>query len=94
MGEITKRALQKKKALGERVGSIPHGFKCLNGMLILDEFEQETIEIVRKLKLCDFSLRQTGFALKTMGRLNREGRMYVSQSVGRMLKITKDNQRG
>lgn len=79
---LVKKALQRKKANGSRVGSIPHGYKLgRNNKLIPDEKEQEMLKLARKLKAQGLSLRKISAELAFNGFYNRNNKRYSPKSV-------------
>ena len=85
IGERTKAALQYKKSIGERVGSIPHGYKAKGKKLIKDKKEQQMLVLVKQLRTQGYTLRAISTELESRGVFNRNGRKYNSKSIGNML---------
>jgi DNA invertase Pin-like site-specific DNA recombinase len=50
VGERTKAILQFKKLKGEKVGQVPFGFTELDGKLIKNRAEQNTLKLINKLR--------------------------------------------
>ena len=73
IGARTKAALGAMKSRGERVGSIPYGFRvALDGKtLIEDQDEQETLALVHDLQAEGLSLRAIAARLESAGRRSR-----------------------
>jgi DNA invertase Pin-like site-specific DNA recombinase len=63
----TKAALAVKKAKGERVGTVPYGFRSEDGTLVPDAQEQEALRLARRLRAEGESLRGIGRALLDAG---------------------------
>lgn len=80
ISERTAMALAHKRAKGERVGSVPYGYRlgADAGMLVPDDTERETIETIRRLRATGLSARQIIVELKHMNlRPKRGGRWHV-----------------
>jgi DNA invertase Pin-like site-specific DNA recombinase len=73
IGARTKAALGAMKSRGERVGSIPYGFRVApdGKTLIEDQDEQETLALVRDLQAEGLSLRAIAARLEAAGRRSR-----------------------
>ena len=72
IGARTRAALAVKKARGERVGSVPYGFRVgEDGVLEPDGDEQETVELARRLRAGGLSLRAIDRELRAQGYLPR-----------------------
>ncbi len=87
VSERTTAALQHKKAKGERVGSVPHGFSlALDGVKLLkDKAEQAMIALVKELKEQGLSLRKIAAKLLEQGFTNRIGNAFNAQSIKNIL---------
>lgn len=87
IGERTREVLQFKKAQGERVGTIPFGYRlAADGIhLVPDEDEQALIAQIRALKAGGQSTRQIAEALNALGRTTRKGTAWRFQYVARVL---------
>jgi site-specific DNA recombinase len=83
----TKAALAAKSAKGERVGSVPYGFRLdVDGVrLVADEAEQAVLSQVRELAASGFSQRSIVSELAVRGYLSRSGRPFQKTQVVRML---------
>jgi len=86
-GERTSAALQHKKANGERVGSIPLGYRLADDGVHLEEdaTEQEAIAIACELREAGNSLRAIATALAERGFHSRTGRVYAATQIKRMV---------
>lgn len=82
--ELTKHAMKEKKMRGERVGSVPHGFDCVDGLLVESEAQQEAIKIAKKLRGYGFTYRAIGDALWSIGHANKAGREFNHATVFKM----------
>lgn len=92
-----KCAMDELKRNGRCAGHVPYGFKrdperiCPKlkkpAWVILDEEEQKNIEIMHRLYYEDgLTLREVADRLNSMGLLNRGGRLWLKDSVYRILK--------
>lgn len=85
IGARTKAALQAKKVRGERVGSIPYGYRCDDGVnLVQDDSEQAAIALIRDLQSKGLSLRNIAMRLEKAGYKPR-GKAWHPQSVANIL---------
>ena len=86
-GERTSVAMQHKKANGERVGSVPLGFRLAADGIHLeeDETEQEIIAIARELREAGISYRAIARALCERGFHSRTGRELAATQIARMV---------
>jgi site-specific DNA recombinase len=80
-------ALQHKKSKGERVGSIPYGFKLAMDKikLLKDKAEQAMIALCKELKEQGLSLRKIAAKLAEQGFKNRIGNAFNAQSIKNIL---------
>lgn len=83
----TKAALAAKKARGERVGSVPYGFRlAADGVRIeADADEQAVLAAVRELRAAGMSHRAIVAALAARGLVSRAARPFGQTQVARML---------
>lgn len=86
IGAQTKAALAAKKARGERVGGVPHGFRDKAGTLVENQAEQATIARARELRDDGMSLRAIGATLVAEGRAPRNSEKWHVQVVKRLLR--------
>lgn len=88
IGERTKTALQHKKAQGQRVGSIPYGYRLgADGVTLeTDEAEAEVVSAVRELDTAGLSLRSIASRLEAQGYRARSGGTFHPQTVANILK--------
>ena len=85
IGARTKAALQAKKVRGERVGSIPYGYRCDDGTnLIPDAAEQSIIQQVLQLQAEGLSLRKIAARLTALGKPSR-GNAWHAQTIKNIL---------
>ena len=87
IGERTAAALAVKSGRGERVGSVPYGYRlAVDGVrLEAREDEQRTIAAARQLRASGLSLRAVAGALGSRGHVARNGRAFSAMQVSRML---------
>lgn len=73
IGARTKAALQAKKSRGERIGSIPYGFRLSPNekSLVKDENEQKAIALIAQLRDHGLSLRNIAARLNQLGYKSR-----------------------
>lgn len=86
IGARTKAALQAKKARGERVGSIPYGYRLADSGhgLTPDATEQEILAQVRQLQAEGLSLRAIASRIKSAGYRSR-GNDWHPQTIKNIL---------
>jgi site-specific DNA recombinase len=83
----TRHALQLKKERGERIGGRPrYGWRVINGVLVPDPTEQETLGRMRSLQAKGHTTRQIVEALKRDGVKTRKGTWFTQTQVCRVLK--------
>ena len=87
IGERTAQALQHKKALGERVGTVNLGKRLsADGKCLADHSqEQEAIALARQYRANGLSLRKIATALAGQHYLNRRGSIYNPRSIAIMV---------
>jgi site-specific DNA recombinase len=87
VSERTSNALQHKKSKGERVGSVPYGFKLAMDKvkLIKDKAEQAMIALCKELKQQNLSLRKIAAKLLEQGFKNRVGSAFNAQTIKNIL---------
>lgn len=87
----TKAALQLKRSRGERVGSVPYGYRLADDGVQLeeDEHEQRVVHIAQRLRAKGMGLRAIGRELDAQGITQRNGSTWhpqvVKQVVGALL---------
>ena len=88
IGERTKDALQYKRAIGERVGTVPFGFHlAADGVhLEADAAEQGVLARIRELKASGRTMRQIADALNHEGYTTRRGTGWRHQYVAATLR--------
>ncbi|MEP7304170.1 MAG: recombinase family protein [Acidobacteriota bacterium] len=88
IGERTRDVLRHKKAKGERVGTLPFGFRLVAGsrsQLEPDVVEQDKLALIRNLKAAGGSTRKISDALNEAGLTTRRGTPWRGQYVARIL---------
>ena len=85
--ELTRKALQFKKAQGERVGAIPYGHDLADdGVRLLDNAEEQAvIQQARELKAGGASLRKIATELEDRGHYARNGARFQPAQIQRMI---------
>jgi DNA invertase Pin-like site-specific DNA recombinase len=87
IGERTRDAMSHKKANGERVGTIPFGFRMgEDGLLAEDAAEQGVLARMRELKASGRTLREIADELNRQGYTTRRGTAWRFQYVAAALK--------
>lgn len=88
ISERTTDALQHKKAKGQRVGTIPFGFRLAGDgvTLIPDETEARLLELLREHKRKNSKLRVIRDDLQVNGFKNRRGTDFSIQGIHHLLK--------
>ena len=86
-GGLTARALQAKRARGERVGAVRYGFELAEDgrTEVPCASEQETIERARRLRAAGLSLREVARELEEEGHRGRSGARIGKSQVARIL---------
>lgn len=89
----TKAALGAKRARGERVGSVPYGFRLADDGVRLEAFEAEqaVIATVQNLRSAGLSLRAVVAHCARAGLTSRSGRPFAKTQVERMTRATSMN---
>lgn len=84
----TRAALAAKRARGERLGTLPYGYRlAADGLhLLADEAEQAVIENVRRLAREGMSQRAIVIELATRGVVGRKGAPLQQTQVARLLR--------
>lgn len=84
----TKAALAAKKARGERVGTVPYGYRAdADGRLVEDAAEQGVLAIVRELRSAGLSVRAVAAELAARGIVSRKGRPFFPAAVHLMGRV-------
>ena len=85
--ERTSAALQHKKSLGQRVGTVPFGYRLADdGITLLAIPEQQrALEIIRQLRESGCTLQQIADRLEAAGILTAKGKTSWSPKVVRGL---------
>ena len=88
VSERTKAALAHKKAKGERIGTVPYGYKMHgNGVsLIENNAEQSILRDIQLLRRDGYKLREITEELNNRGLLTRRGSEWRVQYVHNLLK--------
>jgi site-specific DNA recombinase len=83
----TSAALQAKKRAGQRIGSIPFGYRLGKdaSQVLPDAREQAVIRRVEELRKGGLSLRRISAVLRSEGYTARTGRQFAASQVQRML---------
>jgi len=92
VSERTKMAMAHKRARGENLGTVPYGYSCHDGVkLVINEWEQSGIQLMRDLRSKGFTLQAIGDELEKKGYKTRRGRpwsrMTISDIIERENKI-------
>jgi DNA invertase Pin-like site-specific DNA recombinase len=83
----TKAALQAKKARGELIGSVPYGFRLVEGKrLEPNQAEQRVIAAAADMRAAGLTLRAIAAKLGAQGHRNRNGQVFGAQTIANMLK--------
>jgi len=86
ISERTKAALDRKKALGQRVsGKPPYGYEFREGKVVANQCEQKTLLTIRKLKSKGRSVRQIIRDLEKKAIYNREGKSFSISVIHKIL---------
>jgi hypothetical protein len=85
--ELTRTAMQFKKAKGERIGAIPFGYSLdVDGVSLTENAdEQEVISVAKELKASGLSLRAIATELSERGYTARNGRNFQATQIQRIL---------
>jgi DNA invertase Pin-like site-specific DNA recombinase len=88
IGERTRDAMQHKRANGERVGTIPFGFRMTEdgSRLEQDPAEQDVLARIHELKASGRTLREIADELNRQGYKTRRGTAWRHQYVAGVLK--------
>jgi DNA invertase Pin-like site-specific DNA recombinase len=87
IGERTRDAMSHKRANGERVGTIPFGFRMgEDGLLAEDAAEQDVLSRIRELKAAGHTIREIADELNRQGYTTRRGTAWRFQYVAAALK--------
>jgi DNA invertase Pin-like site-specific DNA recombinase len=87
IGERTRDAMRHKRAKGERVGTIPFGFRMGgDGLLAEDAAEQGVLSRIRELKAAGRTVREIADELNRQGYTTRRGTAWRFQYVAAALK--------
>jgi DNA invertase Pin-like site-specific DNA recombinase len=87
IGERTRDAMSHKRSKGERVGTIPFGFRMAEGSsLEEDPAEQDILARIRQLKAAGNTTRQIAEELNRQGFTTRRGTAWRFQYVAAALK--------
>lgn len=91
-GERIKRTLVAKRARGERVGGIRHGYKVgPDGVMeVPDVYEQGARHDIRRLKHAGFGFRAIARELSVLGYQSRKGTPYTHRQVKRILQTVEE----
>lgn len=81
----TAAALRAKKARGERVGTVPRGWRAEGRMLARHQAEQDVLRLMSELRAQGLTYRAVAEELRRQGVLTRGGRPYCFSSVRKAL---------
>ena len=89
IGERTAAAMQHKKATGQRVGSIPYGYRLADNGSDLEAHpaEQAVIAAALELHAAGLSLRAVSAELSQRGFATRNGKEFAAPQIQRMLQV-------
>jgi site-specific DNA recombinase len=89
IGERTRDALRHKKALGQRVGTVPfgHAISCDGATLVQDPEEQRVLGLIRAHRSAGLTLRQIANELNAQGSRTRRGSRWQLRSVHHLLRV-------
>jgi len=87
IGERTSAALRHKRSVGERVGSVPFGYRLDDDgvHLVPDHHEQRTVSAARCLRERGYSFGRIARILAARGAKSRAGRQFAPEQVRRMV---------
>jgi site-specific DNA recombinase len=88
IGLRTRQALLRKRERGERIGGRPaYGWRVVNGDLVENPKEQESIARMKALRLKGYSTREIVRALEDEGFRTRTGTPFSQTQICRVLKV-------
>ncbi len=79
--ERTRAALQYKKKHLENYGTLPYGYQCVEGGLVLDMKEQEVISLMKQWRRDDWSLREIANDLNDRAVETKRGGKWFASTV-------------
>ena len=88
IAERTRDALQYKKQKGEHYSPAPLGFDAVDGQLIPNEKELQTVDYIRSLKAKKFSLRKIADTLNSEGVATKNGGRWFHNTIKHILSNT------
>lgn len=83
--ERTRAALHHRASLGQRVGTVPLGFRSVDGLLVADEDESAALEVLLALRAGGASIRQVAALMNERG-VKARGRRWYATTVARSLR--------
>ena len=88
IGERTRDAMSHKRAKGERVGTVPFGYRAAEegSLLVEDPAEQDILSRILQLKAAGHTTRQIADELNRQGFTTRRGTAWRFQYVAAALK--------
>lgn len=86
IAERTRGAILHLKAQGKLYGSVPHGFRAVDGQLVQDQGEAEVVRLAKALRDRGMTLRAISQELANRGAFNRAGRPFNPNSVASLLR--------
>ena len=95
IGERTRDAMRHKRAIGERVGTVPFGYRPAAGGVRLeaDDVEQGILSRIRDLSAKGLTTRQIAADLNRRGLTTRRGTAWRFQYVAHVLRFGRDCRR-
>jgi len=88
----TKAAVDVKKKRGECVGNIPYGYRRNGKLLVTDDDEQQTIEVMAAMRATGEAYRRIGPAMHKQGIANRKGKPFTAAQIHKLLKREASNE--
>ena len=84
IGERTKAAMAELRKQGRQAGTVPWGYRAVNGLLEAEPGERETLRLAQGLRAEGMPLRKIACELAAMGRVGRSGRPLSHVQVDRL----------
>lgn len=84
---LTREALARKKAIGERCGSLSFGFDLADDgkTLVPNAYEQSTVELIRKLRYQGMTLRGIASELNQQSIRTKKGKAWLPSTIKNIL---------
>lgn len=83
----TKAALAVKKARGERVGTVPFGYRAEGARLVADAAEQDVLAAVREARARGLTVRAIALELERAGIVSRRGKPLHFTAVAELVRL-------